>query len=338
MANGETKRQHYVPRVYLKRFGTQKGQEHFIHALPKETPTPDRIFEPNIKNVGIEKDLYTLPGDTPDKRMLIENIYSDHYEQHYDQVYAILTDSKKTKVTDEERQLVLSTVVTMFYRTTKWINSHNEFMRRGIHDLYSLAKQTGKDSFTIDGEKLVIGGKTEEQLFNEIRLENKPSMVMTQLEVALKLIELRNANDGIYVIKLDDGPENEFITSDNPVSFSRGGTVDTFPFDPKNILSLPLDNKHILMLMPYAHKETRNLIIRRVDNLEAGYRQKLTANFEQWTHGEKFIFGTESGLKAYLSTKEETERPLTEEELAKHAHRREVLNEIMKRMKALGLI
>lgn len=89
------------------------------------------------------------------------------------------------------------------------------------------------------------------------------------------------------------------------------------------------------MLMPYADKETRNLIFRRTDTAKMSYTQKLTANFQQWNNGEKFIFGTESGLKAYLEKKEETERPLSPEEFQP---RQKAFEEVLKKATDLGLI
>lgn len=314
MRKKETKRQHFVPRVYLKYFSKEKGGEFFINALPKSSPTPDKIFQPNIQNIALEKDLYTLPGDTAEERLLIENFYSNNFESHYDKVYSLLTDPKKNSITNEERRLILSTVITMLYRTTKWINYYNKFISNVIHNMFDLAKQAGTDFFMFEEKKISIAGKTEKQLLNEFKLEDRPSQVITQLEVALRLINIRSERDGINVIKLNDELDNEFITSDNPVSYYRVGVNEIMPFDPMNILSLPLDNKHILMLMPYADKETKNLIIRRTNNATMDYPQKLTANYQQWINGEKFIFGTESGLKAYLSKKEESERPLTLEE------------------------
>lgn len=338
MAKQETKRQHFVPRVYLKYFSSVNKGEYFINALPKSSPTVDKIFQPNIKNIALEKDIYTLPGDTPEERMLIETFYSDNFERHYDSVYQILTDPKKDSVTDDERRLILSTVVTMFYRTTKWINSHNELMKRVIHEMFALAKQAGTNFFMFEKERISIEGKTEDQLLNEFKLENRPSQVMTQLQIALRLIDVRSKRDGINVIKLNDGNDNEFITSDNPVSYYRVGVNEIMPFDPMNVLSVPLDNKHILMLMPYADDETKKLIFRRTDTAMMSFTQKLTANYNQWNNSEKFIFGTDTGLKGYLAKKEETERPLTPEELKKAEPRQKAFEEVLKKARDMGLI
>jgi len=128
------KRQHYVPRTYLKNFSSkQAGDEYCIKALPIENPQPEKIIELNIKNVCLERNLYTLPGENAEQKMLLEKFYSDEIEQHYNKIYGTLTDPTKRTITPEERELIISTVVTTFYRTTKWINQHNDLMETGLY-------------------------------------------------------------------------------------------------------------------------------------------------------------------------------------------------------------
>lgn len=313
MSTIEVKRQHYVPRTYLKHFSTERSGEFFIKALPTTDCIEGRIIELNISNICLQKDLYTLPGDTAEERMLIEKFYSDNYEVHYNKIYEILIDPDKKTLTDEERELIISTVITMFYRTTKWINLHNEFSNRVLEQAYFMCQQTGKYYFMFEKQKISVAGKTLEQLQKENKYENRPAQILTQLQVALRLIKLRTIRDGIYVSKLVD--ENcEFITSDNPVVYSNINSGHAAPFDPTNILKLPLDNKHMLFLMPYSDKETKHLILRHNVSGTTCFTEKLTSNYEQFRNSERFLLGSDSSLKGYLATKEISERPLTEEE------------------------
>jgi hypothetical protein len=139
---------------------------------------------------------------------------------------------------------------------------------------------------------------------------------LTQLQVALRLIKLRTIRDGIYVSKLVED-NHEFITSDNPVIYSNIYNGHVAPFDPTNILKLPLDNKHMLFLLPYSDKETKRLLVRRNVSGTMCFIEKLTSNYEQFRNSERFILGSDSSLKGYLATKEISERPLTEEEKLK---------------------
>src|SRR4051794_29085147 len=103
MAGNFVKKKNYVPRTYFKSFARQNGQEYFIYAILNSATEKDKIFEVNIKNIALEKDFYTLPGETDEQKMAIEKFYADEFEQHYSSIYNILIDPNKTEITPEER-------------------------------------------------------------------------------------------------------------------------------------------------------------------------------------------------------------------------------------------
>lgn len=327
MPENLVKRQHFVPRTYLKHFGIANGNEYLVHVLPESATETKAIFQSNIKNVALEKHLYTLPGETVAQKMAVEKFYSDELEQHYDLIYSILTDPTKTELTDAEKDLIISTVVTMYYRTTKWVNASRNFMSRVFEQVFNLCKQTRKDHFTFGEEKLSIAGKTLEEFTRDYNKKRQPSMILTQLEVAIKLIAIRVKNDSVCVIKIDD-EDLELVTSDNPVTASNNNPERFAPFDPTNILKLPLDSKHILMLMPECAEQMENRIFRRVSKRPSAVIEKLTANYEQMQNSEKFMFGSKEALESYLITKQESERPLDEGEN---------MTDVFAKLKELGL-
>jgi len=305
----ETRRQHYVPRTYMKHFANNRNDNYFINALPVSECKEDKIIEMNTINVCLEKNLYTLPGETTEQRMALEKFYSDEIESDYDKIYDILIDPSKIVLTEEERKSIIWTVVTMLFRTTKAKNMHNNLIRRVFEQAFSLCEQAGTDYFNFEGHKISIAGKSVDDLYKEYIQKSKAAQVLIQLELAMKLAKLRIDRDTIQVIKL--GEENsELITSDNPVSFYKLGGGHTAPFDSQNILSLPLDNKHMLRLMPFASSQTRNMITRTTVTDQMCYSQKIVSNNEQFQNSERFLLGAKSALKGYLSTKEETERSL----------------------------
>jgi len=302
----ETKRQHYVPQTYLKHFSIERSDNFFIKALPKIDCSIEKIIEMNISNVCLKNGLYTLTGNTLEKRMLIETFYSDTIETHYNRIYEILIDQNKKTLTESERRLIISTVVTMLYRTTKWINTSNDLFNRVLERLYLLCKHTGKDYFIYEKQKISIAGKTLKQIQNESKNEGRESQVLTQLQVALKLINLRTTRDNIFVKKLIDD-DCEYITSDNPVIFYRNEDVHASPFDFFNTLKLPLDKKHMLYLMPYGDDETKQLLLRSNSIGTMCLAEKLTSNYQQFMNSERFLLGEESSLRNYIKTKKSTE-------------------------------
>lgn len=306
------KRQHFVPRTYLKHFASAKGQEYRISVLPCSVESPDKIFETNIKNIAVERDLYTLPGETIDQKMAVEKFYSNEFEQHYNKLYNILVDPEIRKISLEERELIISTVVTMYYRTTKWVSASRDLMSRIFDQVFYQCQQTGMDYFTFEGEKISIAGRTYEEFTKAYNDEKQPGMIITQLEAALKLISLRLKNDAIMVIKLDE--DDEFITSDNPVIATNYSEKKMMPFDPENTLKLPLDSKHTLLLIPEGIPGQENLIFRKTSKDAVSIMNKLVGNYQQMNNSEKFLLGTKTALKSYLKTKKETEGPINTED------------------------
>ena len=327
MATDLVKRQHFVPRTYLKHFGVQKGDEYTIDVLPAQATEVSKIFNSNIKNVALEKHLYTLPGETNEQKMAVEKLYSEEFEAHYDNIYSILTNPNKIEITDEERRLIISTVVTMYYRTTKWVNLSRDLMSRVFEQAFFLCKKTGSDFFTFEGEKLSIAGKTVEEFTINFNKDRQPGMILIQLETAFKLINLRLKSDSICIVKIDN-EKSELITSDNPVIASNDGAERFAPFDPTNTLELPIDSKHRLILIPECPENLQNRIFRRTSTLPFCDIEKLASNYSQMQNSEKFIFGSTNALKSYLVTKQESERPVEEGEN---------LTEIFKKLKQLGL-
>jgi hypothetical protein len=228
MSESLVKRQHFVPRTYLKHFGVLDGSEYLIYVLSKSETDENCIFQSKINNVALENHLYTLPGETVAQKMAIEKFYSNELEQHYDSIYKILTDPTKTEVTNEQRELIISTVVT----------------------------------------------------------------------------------------------------SDNPVIAENNSPQRFAPFDPTNVLKLPLDSKHILMLMPENTKGLENVVFRQNVKKPFSEIQKLTSNYSQMQNSERFMFGSKGALESYLLTKQESERPLK---------KGEKMADVFAKLKELGL-
>jgi len=298
------KRQHYVPRTYLKNFAEPNGKEYIISALPKSDLKSDKIFKASIKNIALENDLYTMPGETEEQKMIIEKFYANEFEKYYEEIYKLLTDEKTTTITTEQRELIISTVITMYYRTTHWINKSKALMSRVFHRLFILCEQTGKDYFMFEDEKISIAGKTAEQFTKEYNTDRQPLMILTQLETAMKLIKLKVENSSIMVSKLVD--ENfEFITSDNPVIARNPYEKEFIPFDSNNIFYLPLDSNHMLKLIPEMKQGMENRIFRRQSDHILSKFDTLVNNQSQFESSENFLFGSDAGLKSYLSLRDE---------------------------------
>jgi hypothetical protein len=315
MAIQITERQHFVPRTYLKQFSEKKGSGHYnVMALPANDLRAGAIIERNTKSICYEKHIYTLPGATAEEKMLVETFYSEALESKYEDVYTLLINPAKNELSTAERDLVVSTVATMLYRVPRWRNQHTGVMRRLFGMAIQATNHTGQKNLEIEGDTYVIEGKTVDQLIKEYLANNKGRQIIAQLNVALKLVSLRMERDNVYIFKLEDG-DQQFLTSDNPVILQNLDGLPISPFNPSNIIKLPLDPKHYLMLMPNNDKDNLHRIQRHDAAGGFSRREELISNTEQMQQAGEFIIGSTASLTRFLNTKD-TDIPLANEEQA----------------------
>ncbi|MGM0582952.1 MAG: DUF4238 domain-containing protein [Bacteroidota bacterium] len=291
----ETKRQHYVPRTYLQKFAIKRKKNYNIHAADKNNL--ENIIFPNITNICLETDIYTLTGQTKEQRQALETFYSDNVESVYNEVYQTLTDESIREIDEEIHYKIVMTIITMLYRTSKWIHLHNDFFDTVLDKMYSLCVHTGKDHFMYEDVKYSIKGKTLDEIKTEFKTMKKDDQVLTQLEIAFKLINIRKF-DGILVSKITS--ENQLITSDNPVVLSNINPGIIAPFDPENMIRLPLDSKHILTIMPHSQTDGSHRISRTNESAGMSVAKMIANNSSQLKSSFKYILGTKKALSNFI--------------------------------------
>lgn len=288
MAKTEAKKHHFVPRTYLKNFAHRKNDDFYVSVLQKDQPC-EKIFESNIINVCAENHLYTLTGNN-ESRLQLENIYSNIFENEYADLFSILTNDDIWDITTEKKRSIVSAVITMFYRTKKWINEYNIFADEALNKIFQVCKQYNADHYiNTNGERINIKNKSLEELqYNQKNITRIP-IILTQLKTALRLIEAKQF-DNINVFKITDNCE--FITSDNPVVVRNTNKMMTIPFDIDNAYYLPISNKYLLSIFPNEDLPVNTKVIRM------GISKEQVANFNnsQLFNSDKFIIGSNSGI------------------------------------------
>jgi hypothetical protein len=305
---GATKRMHYVPRTYLKHFSTAtvKGPNDIlyrIHAVPVPGLDESALKLLSITDVCLENDLYTLPGQSPQERLFLENMYNELYEKGYDSYYALLTDESREKISPLERRSIISFVVSMFYRNNSWGNAYNKLMDETYAKAFALAKEHGNESFFMDDKEISIAGKTLKEFQKENKEKDRPMIALSQAQRIFELVRLRLINDVITVVKLEN-TNLEFITGDNPVTYRDSPSKHPMPLDPENTLSIPLDSKHLLQLRPWGHELDKDLIGRMDATSIIAEATTVINNHFQAAQAGRFILGTESGLRTFLKNKD----------------------------------
>ncbi len=63
--------------------------------------------------------------------------------------------------------------MTMYYRTTKWVNASRNLMARVFESAFQLCEQRGIDYFNFEDEKFSIAGKTLQEFTREFNKERQ---------------------------------------------------------------------------------------------------------------------------------------------------------------------
>lgn len=304
----ETRAMHFVPRTYLKHFSIEESENaFFIHAFKKQS---GEIIRTNIENICKKRDLYMLDGNTVEGRQLLENMYNDFFEVHYDNLYSILIDETRETLTMEERYDIISFVVSMFYRNNIWNVQFNSFIDEMLAKAYHASKQNDRDSFFFEEKELSIAGKSLEQLQKENKKQGTKMVALTGMQRIFKLTRMRILNDVVTVIKTSDN----LVTSDNPVSFrAEKREQHPIPMDPANVLTLPIDSNHLLQLRSIGHEVNRTMIGRIPPSFDS-YAYLVINNQYQHSQADRFVLGSESAIKSFspIISNEEFKRKLRE--------------------------
>lgn len=324
MAN-ETKSQHYVPRTYLKNFSVKRKKNYYICAAYKDNLS--HFIFPNIVNVCLENNIYTLKGETAEQRQAIEKFYSENIESDYQEVYDTLTDKDILVIDEDMHYKIILTVVTMLYRTSKWLNLHNDFRERALERVFNLCKQENKDYFFFEKVRYSIKGKTLKEIQKEFKENEKDFEILTQLDVALRLAEIR-CFDGIMVTKVQ--PEDYLITSDNPVILSNIQPGHIAPFDPENMINLPLDDSHVLTILPHSQRPGNHRIVRHNPQSTMSHGKMISNNTSQLQNCYKHILGHKKGLTNLNLSIDEYRKPANSEQIKQLDELKQIVMQIMK--------
>lgn len=293
--------QHFIPRTYLKRFAHRiDGDVYFVDALDKNTFEIKEDMA--ISNLCVDCDLYTLKKLDSHDKYKIEDFFNNEIENDYDEVYNILTNDTIEIIGLDQRIKILKTLLSMYFRTPKALN---EFVNSSIDFLKDLkTKDTGKFKFM--GIEIDLSNQNLKDIKREIRENKREDFIKTNLLVLNEFIKLR-AFDGIIVIKLIG--DQEFITSDNPVSISNinGQLLDLFSLN--NSISVPINPKYCVFIAPPTEEAIVNKIYRNQDN----FIHHIIENYSTFQDAERWCIGSKSGIVKFKTEYEVYTQPVDDD-------------------------
>lgn len=230
MSRQNKRKQHYVPRFYLKNFAVLRNGEYSISCFEKSSFNQ---FQVNIKDVGCEHYFYEIAGKVPQE---MENTLSE-FESQFTQVYDKLVSSGSVRCLKWKEKEVIARFITIQELRTREMREHLRDMIKNLNTWLSkkpLSKDMEKQLKEINTEKGVRTlqlGTIKETLFQD------NALVDMLLDLKWAIFE----NNTKMSFWTSDHPVNRY----NPIDFSPYGNLGTlcrgiqifFPLTPRLIVA-----------------------------------------------------------------------------------------------------
>ncbi len=286
-------RQHFIPQSYLKNFAFKKEKGLFLEAATNGTHA---INEINIKNLCVEKDIYTIPkfhGLDYDPHSL-ELFYADKMDGLYPTVYEILTNPEITNIDAGTKQSIISITMSLFFRGPNFIPNDVKGWTSTFKNLYKANKDfDGNVEFNHEGYSYKFNYKQYDLQLQGYLATKKISFIKNHLNQLQKFVDFKS-NAAISVERIHD--HGLLITSDNPVIMrSPDGELHDV-FSPENIIHLPLDPKHYLTIYPNTQETMGNVINRSIRD----FAFSLTINHDIQKNSIRWLLGNLGHVQKHL--------------------------------------
>lgn len=319
--------QHFIPKSYLNNFAKKDQGKAFIYAKRSDDDTIKKL---STRDICVDKNLYTLPTSYEAKKYDLEHFYADNIDAVFPEVYEILKNRDITEVGFDTRLKIVTTALSLYFRTPKFLNEENEFFKKVVD---AALKNVDAEEITVEifGETITIKRAEVDELTKERKENNRIKFLQQHLLSYEKLVQSKLA-DNISVYHIID--ESEFITSDNPViirpyvdvtapdyNLEEYLALKVNPFDASNMIHLPIDAKTILTILP-ATKEGFNTLLART---EIKSFDTLIYNHDIEKSAENWILGSEEGIARHISDQQQYQKQTPENLKELEDYQRKVL-------------
>ena len=301
MANQPIK-QHYIPKSYLKNFAIMdKNSSYLVDAYKLDEEI--MLSKVNTKSICVQKNLYTLKSREDEKKYALEIFYANNIDSEYPKVYKLLIDERITKITAEQKSQILYVCLSLYFRTPKYLNLSNKIIDKTFDQAKNYADETGLIKMTYLGENLVFNVSEIEDYKNTFKLRNKSSFQITHLEKWIDFIKFKyECNINVIKISAKNSP---LITCDNPISIREFETNRFIGlFNPKNVITLPLDENHFLEIHPNTFADN-NTTVNRLTN-DADY--VFTTNAITQQNAENWLIGKPGSVDKHFALQNKYEK------------------------------
>lgn len=288
------KRHHYIPKSYLKNFALNQDDKFFVEAklINEEAVKPNLI---STVDICVGKNLYTIPNVEGEDKYAIEKYYASEIDAIFPDIYKLLINEEISELTDEQRRNVILTVLSLFFRTPKFLNLNAKYLDSVLH--YAVENHIDGDGrviFKDDIYDLDFHISQFVQIRDELNIQNKIVFLNEHMKDLHDFVEYKLKAGMMMITIIGDA---NLITSDNPVIIRSQVNKEFNLFDPTNIIHVPIDNKHYLMIAPNSEDALPNTVFRTSHD---DIMFVLTNNLQVERNAESWIFGKPGTVKAHI--------------------------------------
>jgi hypothetical protein len=274
--------QHFIPRSYLNNFAESKKDKRFVDAV--DLNSKKKLYL-STKDICVKSGLYTLPKTGKGNPFFLENYYAEHVDGVYPEVYNLLVDKNKTSISNNQKHKVLNTLLSLYFRTPKFLNAHNNLIDRVIDRALELTDKEKEDiEIDFDGKPLKFKRGEIDGIKKKLREENRQIFLSTHFDVWHQFVTYKyQCAMSVFEVEGDI----DLVTGDNPVNIHSAVQNKFHLFDPTNIIQVPLDRRHFLFVFPNTEKS-------QINRINRGIRDKyfaLTSNLQTERMAENWLLG-----------------------------------------------
>ena len=306
-------KQHYIPRSYLKSFGVEgKKGNRFVDVYKMDN---DMLLEQiSTKDICFEKNIYTIPVESDEVKYVLEKYYAENVDREFPKIYSLLVDEKLLTVTQEQKTQILYVCLSLYFRTPRILNHQKQFNNEIFDTASHTVNGDGIIKMNLYGEKMEFHIDDLESVKKQYNERARTAFLVNHLEQWGNFVKYKY-DCTINVIKIND-TNAPIITSDNPVSI-RHFETNRFQglYDPKAVITLPLDRAHYLEIHPndYADGQTR------INRLTQDRDYVFTTNGVTQQNAENLLIGFKGDIDKHFNIQNHYENPENGEEFLEKA-------------------
>lgn len=252
------KKQHFIPGSYLRNFADVENKKAYVEVMNVNTKEIKYPF--SVSNISVSKKVYSFPSVNKDDRYFTERFYAQNVESVYPEVYSILTNPEILDITNGQRNKILYTCLSIYFRTARFLNEKNDTLDVRTGEQNINPGEGEANTFVEPGGIYAFKRKDVRNVKQKTRIDARRDFIIRHLEDWQNFVRFKNTSQ--ITVNEILGPV-ELITCDNPVRIFDNKSSEFNLFDPANSIQVPLDQRHLLWISPNSDEIEPNQIFRQ---------------------------------------------------------------------------